>query len=98
MTIKRVGGLKQTKTRRCLKCGAQLFGLKDNVKNECQCCGQKHFVDIYGDTLVLTVAERPDIRRRRKKKKGKTQPDQKQIEEWQRKLAVFRAKCSKGEL
>lgn len=27
-------------------------------------CGQKHFVDIYGTTLVLTAAERPDLRHR----------------------------------
>ncbi|RGB72917.1 hypothetical protein DW070_16290 [Coprococcus catus] len=64
MTLKRVGSLKNKKHKHCLQCGRVLVGLKDNTEHECSFCGQKHFVDIYGTTLVLTAAERPDLRHR----------------------------------
>lgn len=57
MTLKRVGSLKNKKHKHCLQCGRVLVGLKDNTEHECSFCGQKHFVDIYGTTLVLTAAE-----------------------------------------
>lgn len=62
MTLKRVGSLKNKKHKHCLQCGRVLVGLKDNTEHECSFCGQKHFVDIYGTTLVLTAAERPGLK------------------------------------
>ena len=50
MTLKRVGSLKNKKHKHCLQCGRVLVGLKDNTEHECSFCGQKHFVDIYGDS------------------------------------------------
>ena len=69
MTLKRVGSLKNKKHKHCLQCGRVLVGLKDNTEHECSFCGQKHFVDIYGTTLVLTAAERPDLRHRKEIRK-----------------------------
>lgn len=64
MILKRVGSIKNKKNKKCLQCGRLMVGLKDNEVHRCGACGQKHYVDIYGTTLVLTVAERKDLRHR----------------------------------
>ena len=64
MILKRVGSIKNKKNKKCLQCGRLMVGLKDNEVHRCGACGQKHYVDIYGTTLVLTAAERKDLRHR----------------------------------
>lgn len=64
MTLKRVSSIYNAKSKTCLRCGYELEGLKDNVEHTCAHCGQKHLVDFYGKTLVLTAAERPELRHR----------------------------------
>lgn len=95
MTLKRVGSLKNKKHKHCLQYGRVLVGLKDNTEHECSFCGQKHFVDIYGTTLVLTAAERPDLRHRTEPKN----PDDPEVvqkkknqDEFKKNLAIFRSK------
>lgn len=72
-----------------------LVGLKDNTEHECSFCGQKHFVDIYGTTLVLTAAERPDLRHRTEPK-NPDDPEavqkKKNQDEFKKSLAIFRSK------
>lgn len=65
MTLKRIASKSNKKARNCLKCNRRLTNLKDNVVNTCEGCGQQHLVDFYtNNTIVLTVAERPELRRR----------------------------------
>ena len=65
MAIKRIIGRFERKYRSCLRCGQPVDRvLRDNEVFACERCGQQHFVDVYADHIVLTVAERPDIRRR----------------------------------
>jgi len=72
MAVKRIGNKRNIKARKCLNCGKALTGLKDNVINTCKTCGQQHLVDVYiNNTLALTVAERPEMRRRHKNNKKK---------------------------
>lgn len=63
-SIKRTGDFNQKSARKCLKCGAELKDLYDNTVNTCACCGQQHYVDIWSNTLTLTVVEKPQYRRR----------------------------------
>lgn len=66
MAIKRTFDVKNQKKRICLKCEAPLplETMKDNTICTCRQCGQQMTVDRQGQRAVLTVAERPDIRRR----------------------------------
>lgn len=65
MTLKRIASKSNKTARNCLKCNRRLTNLKDNVVNTCEGCGQQHLVDFYtNNTIVLTVAERPELRRR----------------------------------
>ena len=65
MALKRIANKSNRKARNCLKCNRRLKNLKDNVVNTCEGCGQQHLVDFYtNNTIVLTVAERPELRRR----------------------------------
>ena len=65
MAIKRIIGRWQKKHRKCLCCGTEIDKeLQDNVVYICGYCGQRHFVDVYEKTIVLTVIERPDVRYR----------------------------------
>lgn len=66
MAIKRSYNIENKKGSRCLKCGEQLlpYAMRDNTVCTCNKCGQKMTVDRYGQTVILTVAERPEIRHR----------------------------------
>lgn len=64
MSIKRIANIHNPNACNCLKCGCKLENLKDNEVNTCGYCGQRHLVDIYkNNTIVLTVAERPELRK-----------------------------------
>lgn len=65
MAVKRSFNATDTKARSCLKCGRplDLEILKDNTIITCK-CSQKMFVDRYGSRIILTVCEKPDLRRR----------------------------------
>lgn len=65
MALKRSFSVKDSKGRACLKCGRaiQLEEIKDDTVCACV-CGQKMFVDKYGSRAVLTVYERPELRKR----------------------------------
>lgn len=64
MSIKSKGDFNQIDARSCLKCGRELKDLYDNTVNTCAYCGQRHFVDIWDNSLTLTVAEKPQYRHR----------------------------------
>lgn len=64
MGLKVTGSIYSKRARKCLKCGSELKKLKDDVINTCQECGQQHYVDITGNSLALTVYERPELRHR----------------------------------
>jgi len=66
MAIKRSFSVKDRKFCCCLTCGAQIIPgkLKDDSVYMCGQCGQKMTVDRYGSSVVLTVLERQDLRRR----------------------------------
>lgn len=67
MAIKRSFNLKNKKARTCLKCGRAIpkEALQDDKTFQCQQCGQRHFVDVYGGvSCCLTIYERPELRRR----------------------------------
>lgn len=66
MAIKRSYSIESKRGNRCLRCGEQLlpYAMKDNTVCTCHKCGQKMTVDRHGQTVILTVVERPDIRRR----------------------------------
>ncbi len=66
MAVKRSFSLKNKCHCACLKCGAQILpdDLKDNTVYKCVRCGQKMTVDRYDSRAVLTVIEKPDLRRR----------------------------------
>lgn len=68
MAIKRSFSVKDKKGRACLKCGRELplEQMKDDTICTCV-CGQKMFVDRYASKAVLTVCERPELRRRLEK-------------------------------
>ena len=68
MAIKRIIGRYTKKQRKCLRCGEKIEkALYDDIVYNCESCGQLHYVDIYKDTIVLTVVEHPEVRRRPKR-------------------------------
>lgn len=66
MIVKRIGSKNDNKHKRCLNCNRFLGTLEDNVEKTCVYCGQVHFVDIRENRLILTAAEYPEFRKRRK--------------------------------
>lgn len=66
MAVKRSFSVKNKSQCICLKCGAQILpdDLKDNTVYKCARCGQEMTVDRYESRAVLTVIEKPDLRRR----------------------------------
>ena len=66
MAVKRSFSLNNKSHCVCLKCGAQILpdDLKDNTVYKCVRCGQEMTVDRYDSRAVLTVIEKPDLRRR----------------------------------
>lgn len=65
MAIKRIIRRSDRKHRKCLWCGRSLERvLMDDEIYTCEHCGQQHFVDIYKNTIEITVVERPDVRHR----------------------------------
>lgn len=78
MILKRIASKGNKKARNCLKCNSRLLNLKDNVVNTCEVCGQQHLVDFYtNNTIVLTAAERPELRKR----PGTPKPEQPEREQ-----------------
>lgn len=79
MAIKVIIGKVNKKNRKCLRCNKQIERvLRDNTVYTCEHCGQQHLVDVYANCIALTVAERPDVRKRRK---GHLTPEQEQARE-----------------
>lgn len=66
MAVKRSFSVKNKSQCVCLKCRAQILpdDLKDNTVYKCVRCGQEMTVDRYESRAVLTVTEKPDLRRR----------------------------------
>ena len=93
MTLKRIASKNNKKSCNCLKCNRPLTNLKDNVVNTCEGCGQQHLVDFYtNNTIVLTVAERPEIRRRPGRPKEVDQEHEQNKEAFNKRLERFRKK------
>lgn len=93
MTLKRIASKSNKKARNCLKCNRRLTNLKDNVVNTCEGCGQQHLVDFYtNNTIVLTVAERPELRRRPGEPKAADPEHERNQEAFNEALAAFRKK------
>lgn len=70
----------------------RIGSLKNKKHKHCLQCG---FVDIYGTTLVLTAAERPDLRHRTKPKNQDNQEvvqKKKNQDEFNKRLVIFRNK------
>ena len=81
------------KARNCLKCNSRLLNLKDNVVNTCEVCGQQHLVDFYtNNTIVLTAAERPELRKRPGTPKPEQPKREQNQEAFNKRLAKFREK------
>ena len=66
MAVKRSFSLNNKSHCICLKCGAQILpdDLKDDTVYKCVRCGQEMTVDRYDSRAVLTVIEKPELRRR----------------------------------
>jgi ribosomal protein L37AE/L43A len=65
MAVKRVFGRTAKKQRKCLTCETAIEKrLRDDTVYICEHCGQRHFVDVYKDSIHLTVFEKPELRRR----------------------------------
>lgn len=93
MTLKRIASKSNKKARNCLKCNRRLTNLKDNVVNTCEGCGQQHLVDFYtNNTIVLTVAERPELRQRPGEPKAADPEHEQNQEAFKEALEAFRKK------
>lgn len=91
MAIKRIISRQSKKYRKCLNCGQHIDRiLRDDEVYTCEYCGQQHLVDVYADRIAITVAERPEIRRR---PAAKVTPQQQRA----RKVLVARAEARKLE-
>lgn len=65
MAIKRSIGKGNRKYKKCLRCDQPITAvLQDDKIYTCPQCGQQHLIDVYPQSITMTVAERPDIRRR----------------------------------
>ena len=42
----------------------RIIGRQGKKFRSCLNCGQQHLIDVYADRIAITVAERPEIRRR----------------------------------
>lgn len=77
MAIKRIMGKGYRKYRKCLRCNTPIeAALWDDMVYTCSKCGQQHYVDVYKKSIVLTVAERPDVRKRHKGTIIQVEPEQ----------------------
>lgn len=67
MAIKRLFNICKKSGRRCLRCDEEIpqDKLENDVIYKCKNCGQKHFVDIYEESCVLTVFEEKRLRPKR---------------------------------
>lgn len=93
MTLKRIANKSNKKARNCLKCNRRLKNLKDNVVNTCEGCGQQHLVDFYtNNTIVLTVVERPELRKRPGEPKTVSPEYAQNQEAFNKRLEKFRKK------
>lgn len=91
MTLKRIANKSNKKARNCLKCNKRLTNLRDNIVNTCEGCGQQHLVDFCtNNTIVLTVAERPELRRRPGEPKAPAPEHEQSREAFNEALAEFR--------
>lgn len=91
MAIKRIIGRRDKKFRSCLNCGQHIDKvLRDDEVYTCERCGQQHLIDVYVDHITMTVAERPELRRR---PAAKITPQQERA----RKALVARAEARKLE-
>ena len=91
MAIKRIIGRHDKKFRSCLNCGQHIDKvLRDDEVYTCERCGQQHLIDVYVDHITMTVAERPELRRR---PAAKITPQQERA----RKALVARAEARKLE-
>ena len=89
MALKRSFSIYDNRARACLKCGRAfpVEDVKDNTIIECSSCGQKMFSDVYGRTAVLTVCEKPDLRRRMETRtREKTEEELEKLEQENREL------------
>lgn len=65
MVIKRIIRRSDRGHRSCLVCRRIIDKkLSDDEVYTCWHCGQQHFVDVYKNTIEITVVERPDVRHR----------------------------------
>lgn len=93
MILKRIASKSNKKARSCLKCNSRLQNLKDNVVNTCEVCGQQHLVDLYtNNTIVLTAAERPELRKRPGTPKQEQPGREHNQEAFNKRLEKFREK------
>uniref|UniRef100_UPI001A9B8D95 hypothetical protein n=1 Tax=Dorea longicatena TaxID=88431 RepID=UPI001A9B8D95 len=93
LILKRIASKGNKKARNCLKCNSRLLNLKDNVVNTCEVCGQQHLVDFYtNNTIVLTAAERPELRKRPGTPKPEQPKREQNQEAFNKRLAKFREK------
>lgn len=61
MSIKRIESINGV--HKCLKCGSPLTDIEKGVAiSTCSYCGQQAFIDIMGNTMVLTAVERAEYR------------------------------------
>lgn len=90
MAIKRVIGRNSEKFKTCLNCNQPIgMRLKDDYNYFCRKCGQEHFVDIYENSIVLTKAEYPQLRRRHSGNETELQ-QRRNLEEFVKKVEALR--------
>ena len=77
MILKRIASKSNKKARNCLKCNSRLQNLKDNVVN---------------NTIVLTAAERPELRKRPGTPKPEQPGREHNQEAFNKRLEKFREK------
>ena len=91
MAVKKSFSKTDQKHKTCLSCNRKIEEkLKDNTTYTCTHCGQQHFVDVYSDVIMLTVAERPEFRRRHT---GTTAEEAETIKDLRRQLSAALAEA-----
>lgn len=90
MAIKRILGRNSEKFKTCLNCGKPIeMRLKDDYEYRCRHCGQEHYVDIYENSIALTKAEYPHLRKRHSGNETELQ-QRRNLEEFVRKVEALR--------
>lgn len=93
MILKRIASKSNKKPETAIKCNSRLQNLKDNEVNTCEVCGQQHLVDFYtNNTIVLTAAERPELRKRPGTPKPEQPGREHNQEAFNKRLEKFREK------